>query len=113
MAYPMGEAKLAPLRVNFDRHLTLEFHGSDISYDGGLLPYSIDTVCGTVPDSKQHRTGNRVGHVSEICRKFLIFAPAFAFAGVVYCSVANAPTLPPRPGVDVCTIKPELCSPSP
>ncbi len=39
MAYPMGEAKLGPLRVNFDRRLKLEFHGSDISSDGGLLPY--------------------------------------------------------------------------
>ncbi len=35
----MGEAKLGPLRVNFDRRLKLEFHGSDISSDGGLLPY--------------------------------------------------------------------------
>ena len=35
----MGEAKLEPLRVDFDRRLKLEFHGSDISSDGGLLPY--------------------------------------------------------------------------
>ncbi len=39
MAYPMGEAKLAPLRVDFDRRVKLEFHGSDISSDGRLLPY--------------------------------------------------------------------------
>ena len=39
MAYPMGEAKVEPLRVDFDRRLRLEFHGSDISSDGGLLPY--------------------------------------------------------------------------
>ncbi len=39
MAYPMGEAKLEPLRVNFDRRLKLEFHGGDISSDGGLFPY--------------------------------------------------------------------------
>ena len=39
MAYRMGEAKLAPLRVDFDRRLKLEFHGSDISSDGGLIPY--------------------------------------------------------------------------
>ncbi len=39
MAYPMGEAKLGPLRVNFDCRLKVEFHGSDISSDGGLLPY--------------------------------------------------------------------------
>ena len=39
MAYPMSEAKLEPLRVDFDRRVKLEFHGSDISSDGGLLPY--------------------------------------------------------------------------
>ncbi len=39
MAYLMGEAKLEPLRVDFDRRLKLEFHGSDISSDAGLLPY--------------------------------------------------------------------------
>ncbi len=39
MAYPMGEAKLEPLRVDFNRRVKLEFHGSDISSDGGLLPY--------------------------------------------------------------------------
>ncbi len=38
MAYPMGEAKPGPLRADFDRRLKLEFHGSDISSDGGLFP---------------------------------------------------------------------------
>ncbi len=35
MAYPMGEEKLEPLRVDFDRRVKLEFHGSDISSDRG------------------------------------------------------------------------------
>ena len=39
MAYPMGESKEGCLRVDFDRRLKLEFHGSDISSDAGLLPY--------------------------------------------------------------------------
>ena len=39
MAHPMGESKQGPLRVGFDRRLKLEFHGSQISSDAGLLPY--------------------------------------------------------------------------
>ncbi len=39
MAYPMGETKQGSLRVDFDRRLKLEFHGSDISSDGGHFPY--------------------------------------------------------------------------
>ena len=35
----MGEARLEPLRVGFDRRIKLEFHGARISSDGGLLAY--------------------------------------------------------------------------
>ena len=39
MAHPKGEAKPVSLRVGFDRRLKLEFHGRQISSDGGLLAY--------------------------------------------------------------------------
>ena len=35
----MGEARKDALRVDFDRSVKLEFHGSTISSDGGLLVY--------------------------------------------------------------------------
>ena len=39
MADATGEAKAPPLRVAFDRRLELEFHGTRITSDGGLLAY--------------------------------------------------------------------------
>jgi hypothetical protein len=39
VAYPMGESRLEPLRVDFDRRIKLEFHGARITSDRGLLAY--------------------------------------------------------------------------
>ena len=65
MAHPMGESKRDGLRVDFDRGLRLEFHGSQIASDGGLLAYrelddalGLTEVAGTIfQDSRTGKNG--------------------------------------------------------
>jgi len=63
----MGEARKDALRVDFDRSVKLEFHGSTVSSDAGLLAYrELDDAFGLTSMADQvltdHRTGSNVQH---------------------------------------------------
>jgi len=67
MAHPEGETKRGQLRVNFDRRLKLEFHGSKITSDAGLLAYrELDDALGLTKITgvlfQDNRTGKNGWH---------------------------------------------------
>src|ERR1700704_3458472 len=70
MADPTGESKSTALRLDFDRRLMLQFCGSVITSDGGLLAYRelddavclTDTSADTLADARTGKNGrHRLG----------------------------------------------------
>ncbi len=62
MAHPMGESKQGCLRVDFDRRVRLEFHGSKVTSDAGLLAYrELDDALGLTEMAADVFCDNRTG----------------------------------------------------
>ena len=60
--HPAGESKKSPLRVSFDRRLKLEFHGSKITSDAGLLTYrELDDALGLTEVAGERFVDPRTG----------------------------------------------------
>jgi Transposase DDE domain group 1 len=63
MAHPTGASELGNGRLGFDRRVRLEFHGSKISSDGGLLLFrELDDVLGLHELMGEHLGDTRTGH---------------------------------------------------
>jgi hypothetical protein len=63
----MGESKNDPLRLDFDRQLKLEFHGSTVTSDAGLLAYrelddALALTCAAATGLHDTRTGQNTQH---------------------------------------------------
>jgi len=62
MADPTGEPKGEALRLNFDRRLLIQFRGSVITSDGGLLAYrELDDVLGLTTNGGERLAETRTG----------------------------------------------------
>ena len=69
MAHPMGESKAGVLRLEFDRRLKLEFHGSKVTSDAGLLPYrELDDAVGLTEIAGDTLTDTRRGKNGGVAR---------------------------------------------
>jgi hypothetical protein len=63
MSHPGGEGQSEHGRLEFDRRVRVEFHGSKISSDGGLLLFrELDDVLGLHELMDKHMVDTRTGH---------------------------------------------------
>src|SRR5262245_6590201 len=59
---PMGDSQNNPLRVDFDRQIKLEFHGSTVTSDAGLLAYrELDNALGLTSTAASGLLDTRTG----------------------------------------------------
>ncbi len=72
MAHPMGDSKEGALRLDFDCRLKLEFHGSKVTFDTGLLPcreldeaIGLTKIPGAVLTDTRHGKNGRDGLVGQ------------------------------------------------
>jgi hypothetical protein len=70
---PMGEARTDALKLDFDRRVKVEFHGTKVTSDAGLLAYrELDEALGLTAkidsELRDIRTGKNTQHGIAVLR---------------------------------------------
>jgi len=64
---PVGERRKEALRVEFDRSSKIEFHGTKVTSDAGLLPFQeLDEVLGMTDMVADILTDTRIGPGKDV-----------------------------------------------
>ena len=79
---PMGEARKDALKLDFDRKLKLEFHGTKVTSDAGLLAYrELDDALGPTTMTDSELCDNRTGKNTQHSIAALLRQSIYSFTG--------------------------------
>jgi hypothetical protein len=92
-AHPTGESEAGVLRLDFDRRLKLEFHGTKVTSDAGFLPFrELDDALGWSEVAGERLVDPRTGKNGQHGMTGLFRQPTFGRLGG-YEDVNNADRL--------------------